>query len=216
MFCQVCGAQINDDAAFCPACGTTLKITPPRPKEVKPPGQGENGRNAVCPFCGFEYYSRSDFCPRCGMDKKSYSNGADGQNGVPGFDRQAEGLNEPGGPNGPGAGSWAAEQNPYERGFNKYGYGNSQSRGPERDFEKDAMPQSRGPERDFQKYAMPQSDGPERDFEKYASPGASYDFEKYADNAGAPRKRGHLVLIIVGALLIVAAAAAAIYFLLLR
>ena len=186
MFCQVCGAQINDDAAFCPACGTTLKITPPRPKEVKPPGQGENGRNAVCPFCGFEYYSRSDFCPRCGMDRKSYLNGADGQSGVAGFGDQAEGLNEPGGPNGPGAGSWAAEQNPYERGFNKYGYGNSQSRGPERDFE------------------------------KYASPGASYDFEKYADNAGAPRKRGHLVLIIVGALLIVAAAAAAIYFLLLR
>ena len=200
MFCQVCGAQINDDAAFCPACGTTLKITPPRPKEVKPPGQGENGRNAVCPFCGFEYYSRSDFCPRCGMDKKSYSNGADGQNGVPGFDRQAEGLNEPGGPNGPGAGSWAAEQNPYERGFNKYGYGNSQSRGPERDFEKDAMPQSRGPERDF---------------DKFTSPGAIDDFEKYAESAGAPRRRGHLILIIVGALLVVAAAAAAaVYFLL--
>ena len=96
MFCQVCGAQINDDAAFCPACGTTLKITPPRPKEVKPPGQGENGRNAVCPFCGFEYYSRSDFCPRCGMDRKSYLNGADGQSGVAGFGDQAEGLNEPG------------------------------------------------------------------------------------------------------------------------
>ena len=200
MFCQVCGAQINDDAAFCPACGTTLKITPPRPKEVKPPGQGENGRNAVCPFCGFEYYSRSDFCPRCGMDRKSYLNGADGQSGVAGFGDQAEGLNEPGGPNGPGAGSWAAEQNPYERGFNKYGYGNSQSRGPERDF---------------QKYAMPQSRGPERDFDKFTSPGAIDDFEKYAESAGAPRRRGHLILIIVGALLVVAAAAAAaVYFLL--
>ena len=188
MFCQVCGAQINDDAVFCPECGTTLKITPPRPKEVKPTGQGDDKRNAVCPFCGFEYYSRSDFCPRCGMDKKKNLNGAgmgNGQSDILGFSKEADAYSGAGGPNRPGAGSWDVEENPYGRGFNKYGLDNSQKNESERVFERNAMPQSRGPERDFEKYA----------------------------NARAPRRRGYLVLIIVGALVI---AAAAVYFLLLR
>ena len=41
MFCKDCGAQLADDARFCPHCGSAQAVTPPA-QTVTPPAEPEN------------------------------------------------------------------------------------------------------------------------------------------------------------------------------
>ena len=70
MFCFVCGANIEDGAAFCPKCGAPIKIDPKMPSSVKASEQEAEKITdlpTVCPNCGFVHSAGLAFCPRCGM-----------------------------------------------------------------------------------------------------------------------------------------------------
>ena len=51
-FCKFCGAQLNEGAAFCPACGKAVPTAAPAPR--------------FCKTCGAELSSGAAFCKRCG------------------------------------------------------------------------------------------------------------------------------------------------------
>ena len=70
MFCFVCGANIEDGAAFCSKCGAPIKIAPKMPSSVKASEQEAEKITdlpTVCPNCGFVHSAGLAFCPRCGM-----------------------------------------------------------------------------------------------------------------------------------------------------
>lgn len=49
MFCKHCGKEINENAAFCPMCGTKVET------------------EKICINCGKEIELDSRFCPHCGI-----------------------------------------------------------------------------------------------------------------------------------------------------
>lgn len=51
-FCDNCGAQINDDSAFCEECGTPVIV------------------NKTCQNCGYEFERPGKFCPKCGTKRE--------------------------------------------------------------------------------------------------------------------------------------------------
>lgn len=56
--CNNCGAQLDDDAIFCPECGTKTGLQ--AEQQVEP-------QKKVCPNCGAVIDNDSLFCPECGV-----------------------------------------------------------------------------------------------------------------------------------------------------
>lgn len=88
MFCKKCGKQIDDDAIFCPYCGTKLgeiKIddSSDEPvKEEKPEKKTSNKRKEVfdgeihkCPRCGEVLDAFVSKCPSCGFELRGTKGG---------------------------------------------------------------------------------------------------------------------------------------------
>ena len=119
MFCLVCGAQIDDEAVSCPVCGSAVKISPPRPDEVKSSIRQEDKKSEICPACGFVHDAGMMFCPRCGMRQSLYFKDRlnNEQTDIDGFEKFPE----------------ARDRGP-EWDFEKYAA--PQSRDSRRDFEK--------------------------------------------------------------------------------
>ena len=183
MFCLVCGAKIDDEAVSCPVCGSAVKISPPRPDEVKSSIKQEDKKSEICPACGFVHPAGMMFCPRCGRDQSlSFKDGSNNeQTDINRFEKFPEARGR-----GP------------RREFTKF----AMSRDSERDFEKQAEQQNRVSGRDFDKYAAPQMSEPAWD--------SRHDFEKYPEHA--PARRRSLVGLLVVAAVVIAAVAAAVYF----
>ena len=51
MFCDNCGSQLRDEAAFCPKCGAATE---------------NNRQELTCPQCGAKTSIQNTFCPQCG------------------------------------------------------------------------------------------------------------------------------------------------------
>lgn len=51
--CKQCGTNLDDDARFCPSCGTPAE-----------------GAKTSCKFCGEAISVTATFCPKCGMNQK--------------------------------------------------------------------------------------------------------------------------------------------------
>ena len=60
MFCQDCGAQLNDNAKFCSGCGTPQSAAP-APAQTQQPAA-----HAVCHNCGAQLAANAKFCDACG------------------------------------------------------------------------------------------------------------------------------------------------------
>ena len=60
MICKECGSNINDNACFCPNCGSSVN--------------GERSATSFCPFCGSSVSDNQSFCPSCGNMIKGNAN----------------------------------------------------------------------------------------------------------------------------------------------
>ena len=64
MFCQNCGAELEDDDVFCSYCGTNIE------SDIKPI-IGAEVRKRLCSKCGTELKGGEKFCGFCGADIES-------------------------------------------------------------------------------------------------------------------------------------------------
>lgn len=55
--CPSCGAEVENDALFCPLCGATVKV-------IEAPQQMPAGK--ICPACNAQVPEDSKFCTSCG------------------------------------------------------------------------------------------------------------------------------------------------------
>jgi len=60
MFCEKCGAKLDNDARFCEGCGT-LQNAVPAPAQTQQPAA-----HAVCHNCGAQLAANAKFCDTCG------------------------------------------------------------------------------------------------------------------------------------------------------
>jgi uncharacterized RDD family membrane protein YckC len=64
MFCQNCGAELEDGDVFCSYCGTNIE------SDIKPI-MGAEVKKRLCPKCGTELKGGEKFCGFCGADTES-------------------------------------------------------------------------------------------------------------------------------------------------
>lgn len=82
-YCTNCGAQVDDNAKFCGACGNKMASNPQPPKST---ARKSNYDGAIhkCPNCGAGLASFVKNCPECGYELR----GADGVESVSDFARR--------------------------------------------------------------------------------------------------------------------------------
>ena len=60
MFCEKCGVKLDDNAIFCPGCGTPQNAAP---APAQPP---QPAAHSVCHNCGAQLADNAKFCDVCG------------------------------------------------------------------------------------------------------------------------------------------------------
>ena len=75
MYCEKCGAQINDDATFCRHCGNKVsesqEVQKPRTVVVTPPPVNENAVTWRCIKCGTRNGNSRKNCSVCGTSREA-------------------------------------------------------------------------------------------------------------------------------------------------
>ncbi len=77
MRCPSCGAEISDEALYCPYCGAQVMRTGSRPVDQLRRAMGriferlpiKRGPQARCPNCGAELGPEARFCVNCGYTR---------------------------------------------------------------------------------------------------------------------------------------------------
>lgn len=64
--CAGCGAEVNNDMAFCPKCGAPMAANEPKQEQNEEQLQ-EEPAHCLCPGCQKEIEPGSAFCPFCGI-----------------------------------------------------------------------------------------------------------------------------------------------------
>lgn len=72
MFCEKCGAQVEEDSLFCPVCGHKMDCEEENSKNSPDKGEKENAEMEViyCPNCGLKNEADAAFCISCGASLK--------------------------------------------------------------------------------------------------------------------------------------------------
>lgn len=76
MYCKKCGKQIDDDAIFCPSCGTKVNGTDNSKSEEKGKMiESTDNDSSKCPNCGFNMRAFEVICPSCGFELRCSKRG---------------------------------------------------------------------------------------------------------------------------------------------